>query len=156
MKTVYQRFEEKFIPEALTGCWLWTAAQQKNGYGHIQFKGSVTLAHRVSYELYVGEIPDGMCVLHNCDTPQCVNPYHLFLGTQKDNMMDKKIKGRAECPDRIGELSWSSKLKKEQVLSIIEDKRSHRKIAKDYGVGKTTIGYIKSGVTWSKYLRRTA
>lgn len=70
-------------------CWVWTACAIK-GYGYI----SRTLAHRVSWEIHNSPIPEGLCVLHKCDNPPCVNPEHLFLGTKKDNILDAVAKGR--------------------------------------------------------------
>ena len=155
MKTILQRFEEKFTPEALTGCWLWTAACQPSGYGHMVLNGKVTTAHRISYELYVSEIPDGMFVLHRCDVKLCVNPKHLFLGTQKENMLDMSAKGRADYKHR-GPLGVNAKLSESQARAIIADNRSHTKIAKDYGIAKSTVGAIKSGITWAKFLKAAA
>jgi hypothetical protein len=81
------------------GCWIWTGATVDGGYGQFSlgrdgYASVVQQAHRWSYEHFVGAIPDGMCVLHRCDTPACVNPEHLFLGTQSDNMADMRAKGR--------------------------------------------------------------
>ena len=93
-----ERFERKFMPEPISGCWIWTGSLNKrhNGYGQIRIgDGKPLLAHRASYELHIGTIPDGMCVLHKCDVPCCVNPNHLFLGTHADNMRDCHSKGRA-------------------------------------------------------------
>ena len=81
-------------------CWLWTASCRPNGYGQIgigsRSDGSrtVVLAHRLAYELQIGVIPDGICVLHRCDNPKCVRGSHLFLGSQADNMADKVAKNR--------------------------------------------------------------
>jgi hypothetical protein len=106
--SLLERFEAKFIPEPNTGCWLWVAGT-RNGYGSITV-GSRTdrsqrsvAAHRLAWELYVGPIPDGdgyhgVCVCHSCDIPQCVNPAHLFLGTQGDNITDMMAKGRFVHP----------------------------------------------------------
>lgn len=76
-------------------CWLWTAFVNKKGYGTIRIsRGSMGMAHRVSWLLTYGEIPNGLHVLHKCDNPPCVNPEHLFLGTALDNNRDREAKGR--------------------------------------------------------------
>ena len=93
--SVRERFEAKYtrIDDA-DSCWLWTASTWGNGYGHMVAWGRVRSAHRISYKLYVGDIPDGMNVLHRCDVPPCVRPSHLFLGTLSDNTQDSIQKGR--------------------------------------------------------------
>lgn len=78
-------------------CWIWTGAQGHHGYGRIGIgghDGPTVLAHRVAWELSNGPVPEGLCVLHRCDNPPCVNPDHLFVGTQADNIRDCKEKGR--------------------------------------------------------------
>ena len=92
------RFEEKFIPEPNTGCWIWMVGANKQGYGLFWADGRPTRAHRFAYAKYVGPIPDGLHVLHRCDVPSCVNPAHLFLGTNADNVADREIKGRGNPP----------------------------------------------------------
>ena len=94
MKTIKQRFEEKYIPEPNSGCWLWTAAVGPTGYERFGFDGKNRLAHRISYKFYVGAIPDDKYVLHKCDVRCCVNPAHLWLGSYWDNMLDMYNKKR--------------------------------------------------------------
>jgi len=99
---IIERFEAKYEPEPTTGCWLWTAGRDRFGYGQFTFPGNQhVLAHRASYMLFIGPIPDGMCVLHHCDTPPCVNPSHLWLGTNDQNMADMAMKGRARSRGRL-------------------------------------------------------
>lgn len=82
------------VPEPNTGCQLWTRAYDSYGYGSLGFRGRSLRAHRLSYETYVGPIPNGLLVCHSCDTPACINPKHLFLGTDKENTRDSLRKGR--------------------------------------------------------------
>ena len=90
------RFHDSYIPEPNSGCWLWEGSCNKNGdgYGYCYFGTDVGVkaAHRFSWEVHNGAIPDGLHVCHHCDTPSCVNPNHLFLGTAKDNHQDRKRK----------------------------------------------------------------
>lgn len=90
MTTLAARFEAKCVPVTESGCWLWMGVIHASGYGHYNGKK----AHRLSWELHNGSIPDGMCICHKCDVPSCVNPNHLFLGTQGDNVRDAWTKGR--------------------------------------------------------------
>jgi hypothetical protein len=94
-----QEYLEQRIKAADNGCWLFTGLPDKNGYGQVYDvrvakDTNVTRAHQLSYVAYKGTIPSGMLVCHSCDTPECVNPAHLWLGTPQDNMTDKVNKGR--------------------------------------------------------------
>lgn len=95
-RTPFERFETKF--DKVDGCWMWKGAPKKTGGGYAQFyyRGTYELAHRMSWAFYRnrGELPRGACVLHKCDVRLCVNPNHLFLGTQQDNVADMVSKGR--------------------------------------------------------------
>lgn len=77
-----------------TGCWIWTGAISGFGYGVIWSRKGLIRAHRASWMIFKGEIPAGMCVLHSCDVPRCVNPGHLWIGTKRENSLDMAKKGR--------------------------------------------------------------
>jgi hypothetical protein len=141
MQPLRPRFEAKFVRRGADDCWLWTAARDRYGYGRIGVGGArnIDKAHRVSYRLYVGPIPDGLCVLHRCDNPPCVNPRHLFLGTKGDNQRDMARKGRARG-------SHPARITSADVPGIRERfarGERQRMIAADYGV---TQGYISKVV----------
>lgn len=88
-------FHELYTKEPMSGCWLWTGSFFANGYGRFKEIGVTgQKAHRRSYEIHKGKIPEGMYVCHSCDNPPCVNPDHLWLGTNSDNMKDMVRKGR--------------------------------------------------------------
>jgi hypothetical protein len=94
-KTLTERFMEK-VERLESGCWLWRGATHKNGYGRFRLPKpqQSTWAHRAAWVLFRGAIPPGLCVLHRCDNPPCVNPDHLWVGTVADNMRDRDRKGR--------------------------------------------------------------
>lgn len=117
-KPLSERFAEQTLPEPNTGCLLWTGAVSGFGYGVIGSggRGGQTIkAHRLAWEMAHGAVPDGLCVLHKCDTPACVNASHLFLGTRQANVDDMMAKGRHRVGVRhSGDRHWT-KLKPERV-----------------------------------------
>lgn len=93
-KSVSERFWSKVCILHPSDCWEWQAAKFCNGYGVFRLDGKNFRAHRLSWVLEYGDIPEGLSVLHSCDNPSCVNPHHLWLGTQLDNLRDSDCKGR--------------------------------------------------------------
>lgn len=149
-----QSFEARFTMEPNSGCWLWLGKCTSFGYGVLLRRGKEKRAHRESWEIFKGTIPEGKSVLHRCDTPPCVNPDHLFLGTQADNLLDMRKKGRAiltQGGGPIGEESGASRLKREDVFEIrkqIGFGLSHRLIAMSFGIARQTVSAIHKGETW--------
>lgn len=130
-------------------CWLWTAAKTRTGYGRFNVGGQVMYAHRVSWGIANVVTPDGLCVLHKCDAPTCVNPNHLFLGTAADNMRDRDTKGRHARAAARGEAHGHAKLTTEQVLEIrARPEQTNAELANDFCVSRTAISQIRTGKTW--------
>lgn len=96
-----ERLEEKTMPIPESGCLIWMGCETGKGYSQIRFNGKLQFVHRLSYSLAFGEITNNLCVLHRCDTPSCINPRHLFLGTKKDNIRDCISKGRQGFSKRM-------------------------------------------------------
>lgn len=103
-----KRIEDAIIPVPESGCWLWTKRTDRGGYGWIKIDGIHRAAHRVVWEFYNGPIPNGMKACHKCDTPLCVNPNHIFLGSQGDNLRDMFGKGRWKTKRVVGDRSAKS------------------------------------------------
>jgi hypothetical protein len=140
------KFNNLWVPEPNSGCWLWTGTGTVGGYGTFYFKKAKRLAHRVSWILHNGEIPDGLYVCHKCDVRCCVNPNHLFLGTHKENAEDMVRKGRAR--GARGEAHFRSKLTRQQVIAIRLSTKSAHELASEFGVSPTNIWGIRGGNTW--------
>lgn len=131
-------------------CWPWTGDKGGWGYGRIMIDRHRHLAHRLSWEIANGPIPSALDCLHTCDNPICVNPAHLFLGTDADNVADKMAKGRHNGP--YGESVGTAKLTAEQVAEIrrryLPRKVTHEHLATEFGVTKSCIGRIVQGKGW--------
>lgn len=142
-----QRFDLQHRKGADGDCWMWAGQISRRGYGFIKENYKTKLAHRVSYELFVGPIPAGLFVCHRCDNPACVNPGHLFVGTAKDNRKDMFDKGRGNCPR--GENHPFSKITKDDVLEIRTSKKRGCDLAVEYGLSRSTITQIRNGDRWA-------
>lgn len=128
------------------GCWVWTAYVNPNGYGTLFWEGKKHFAHRISWEAVHGPISPGMFVCHTCDNRRCVNPNHLWLGTQADNVADMVVKGRRQMAK--GEESGRAVLSENDVRAIRRSKENQKTLAAVYGVGKNTIHCIVRGKSW--------
>ena len=131
------------------GCWPWKAATSEKGYGRFWLNNTMVGAHRLSWELANGSIPDGMHVCHHCDNPLCVNPDHLFLGEPADNTADMMAKGRVARGDRLPH----TKLTDDDVREIRSiTGRTHQSIADEFRVSRTVVTRVlnrtrRAGVT---------
>ena len=135
-----QRFESKIYKT--DSCWLWTGANDgRFGYGSFKVSGKTIKAHRFAWILEHGSIPSGMCILHKCDVPQCVNVNHLYVGTKKDNTIDRELRGRHP----------KTKVSVGDVIAIRSWHKSGNVMMKDiahyYNVSPATITYILNGRT---------
>lgn len=135
-------------------CWTWTGACTSAGYGILTRHRKNIYAHRVSYELINGPIPEGLCVLHHCDHPSCVHPEHLFLGTISDNNRDMAAKHRSNSGAKSGEQNPLAKLSEDDVRLMRQlyqpGVRGYglQAIAKRFGVSKATAHEAISHQTW--------
>jgi HNH endonuclease len=158
--SVLDRFWAKVDRRGPDECWPWKASRRSHGYG-VFWAGSKRAngdnimegAHRSAYRLLVGPIADGLFVCHKCDNPPCVNPAHLFLGTQLDNMADAVAKGRhVSPPNRRGPHPWSAKVDATTVTRIRELHANggitQQWLADQYGLSQTAVGEIIRRQSW--------
>lgn len=131
-------------------CWIFTGHLNNKGYGYFAVDGKKILAHRFSFELHKKRVPVGLCVLHRCDVPPCVNPSHLFLGTKKDNTQDMFSKGRniTVRGEENGKSKLSSLLIKKMRRAYSSGNYTQRGLARDFGISHTTAWMVLNNKTW--------
>lgn len=158
------RFLAKFKQGSPDECWEWKGAKITSGYGLAWAERKKITAHRLSYQIFKGEIPKSLCVCHACDNPLCVNPNHLWLGTHKDNMQDCFKKGKLNKSNKsknkgqkcffwdkhlnIGEKNNNAKLTEEQVRIIRSSNLKLKELAKIYETTTSAIWQVKKFKTW--------
>ena len=127
------------------GCWIWRGAVNRGagGYGWFRLDGEAQLAHRASWILHNGPIPDGMHVLHKCDVRLCVNPAHLFLGTNADNVADKVGKGRVSRGE-----GHMGRFTEEQIRAMRASTGTTREIASRFETSSSYVSAVKRGKYW--------
>lgn len=146
-----QRFWEKVDVRGPDECWEWSGSRKRRGYGQFHLGDRIQAAHRVSARI-AGMGIKNLCVCHRCDNPPCVNPRHLFVGTNADNVRDRNKKGRTRTGRVRGEKHGAAKLTREQVLEIrrcLENGENQTRLARRFGVARVTIYFIKNRETWS-------
>lgn len=151
-KTPTERFFESFEKLSTTDCWEWTSYKANFGYGKLRANGREVRAHRFSYEYFVGPIPNGLCVLHKCDNPPCVNPKHLYIGTKRDNARDMIERGRAYQPPTQGEYNSQAKLHDGDIHVIrylVECGLKQTHVANFLGISKHQVNSIVHKRSWA-------
>jgi len=151
-RPIKERLMER-ITKSENGCWNWDKVT-RYGYGQFWVNGTNKRVHRVAYESFIGEIPEGMCVCHTCDNPRCINPNHLWLGTTQENTADREDKGRGHAQTRHGEnnprTEFTNRIVK-FIKTLSELGMKQHEIAKIYKVNQSTISRILSLKRW-KYV----
>lgn len=153
-RVTLESFLKNVMPEPNTGCWLWIGSikEKSGGHGRVFYKNlNLFTAHRASYYFYNGDIPEGMSVLHKCDVPSCVNPEHLYLGTQQQNVKDRDDRNRGRW--HSGEQNGRATITKDAVIEIrnnyVPRKYGYREaMANKFGVKRCVIDDILSGRSW--------
>lgn len=145
---ILDRFWNKVEILGENDCWNWLAYIDRHGYGNFQLNGKPWLVHRLSWIIKSGEIPGDLLVCHTCDNRKCVNPDHLFIGTNQDNSKDMISKGRGRCNYQYGEDNHNSKLTTEQALMVKHSTRPCAELSLELGVDYNTVWRIRKGLRW--------
>jgi hypothetical protein len=137
------------------GCWIWKGPLTDDGYGQLHEKKHkrIVLAHRLAWELFVGPIPDAMCVLHHCDNPPCCNPKDLFLGTRVGNIRDMVSKGRQPMGSRHGRHKITEVTARE-ILALKESELTGVQVAKMFSLTQASVYFIWNRQTW-RHIQKT-
>lgn len=142
--TGLHRFWEKVAQS--DGCWEWTGAKHPFGHGQMWWKGRVHYAHRISWDIHYGELPDPKKVVaHHCDNPSCVNPDHLFLTDQRGNLKDMRTKNRDNKPPQEKKMD---RFLAEEVRALRAAGVPRKEVAKQYNIAGSTVSRICSGKMW--------
>ena len=151
MQTTLDRFMAKVKVDEITGCWEWQGSKNNTGYGQFKMPDRPHLAHRVSFQLFIRPIQSGKHICHTCDNPSCVNPLHLFEGTNKQNMEDAARKGRRKGTGHAG-----STLEAKDIVAIREFHKRHRGrhgasrfVAEWFGMSMMNVYDIARRRTWA-------
>lgn len=154
-KHLLDRFD-KYIKKLANGCWEWQGNLHKDGYGFFTINSKPVLAHRISFQLYIKKIPKGLFVCHSCDNRKCVNPKHLWLGTQFQNMQDmmqKKRNGGVSLNPKRGENHPNCKFSIKQIQSIRDKFKAGFKtveLAREFKTNYKYIWKIVNNKVWNK------
>jgi HNH endonuclease len=142
-RPVLERFEAFVVPEPNSGCHLWIGTRTGQGYGSLRVDGKMRRSHRIAWQMAHGPVPGGLQVLHQCDTPICVNVQHLFLGTIQKNVQDMIAKGRRRGRGRPLTLATVQAIREEQGTA------PQRVVAQRFGISQSHISLIWSGNIWT-------
>lgn len=146
-----RRFQKKVqCSDSENKCWLWIASKNNKGYGHFSSHGHYITAHRFAYQAFVGAIPDGQVICHRCDNPACVNPAHLFAGTQSENILDMVAKNRRDTAK--GTRLPQAKLTPDEVIEIrclyATGDFTQSELSQRFGVTQSMVGHIVRNRYW--------
>lgn len=150
-RTIKERFLEKVRkPRNPKDCWWWTGGRNKKGYGRITIGPNwhPVMAHRVSYEIYNGEIPDGLRVRHTCDNTSCVNPAHLETGTNADNSRDMVSRGRSAAGTKNAHAKVTEMDVSQMRIAYSKTDVSQADLCRKYKLAAGTVHHILKGITW--------
>lgn len=140
VESLRENLLESCVPEPNTGCWLWLRGEGNFGYGRVRVAKKSEYAHRASFLAFKGEIPEGLSVLHSCDTAACINPGHLRLGTQKDNMADASRRGRV-----AGRRSRFTQEQLDEMKRRVLAGEDSRVLSREYGLGEGYFWRMRRG-----------